>query len=409
MVFSRCMHTSVSSDSSRGRRQTRVAIHVSITQTALRLRAGRHPARTGSVAEGPSLPSVLGKREEPVSEIRLLSLEGVGSVDHASEPFLVHGRNQSRVPSLRPAFTGHQRYYEPLAEFLATWPTGTPPLRDPLIGSAFARRGQPARVSPVPCRAVPACSPPYPGGVPRPSGASDAVCCLHREMTGSADLSLSGAYVSGLQGSLDAGPAGLLPARWPYSQRRAFDAPLHRRDFARQWEPATGRSGAYPGGTYTRKFDTTCEPMGRRPPPGDLGVARVRTHHRRRLYGTARAPNTNGGTRQHADVFARRRQIGAHVRARRRRARCCERASHLPARLPQCNLHRLRPADGSSFCTRSLAHRARPWRHRARRSVERSAEGVRPVRRALGWALAPGAGRARDAIPGAHDRPHRDE
>jgi len=213
MVFSRCMHTSVSSDSSRGRRQTRVAIHVSITQTALRLRAGRHPARTGSVAEGPSLPSVLGKREEPVSEIRLLSLEGVGSVDHASEPFLVHGRNQSRVPSLRPAFTGHQRYYEPLAEFLATWPTGTPPLRDPLIGSAFARRGQPARVSPVPCRAVPACSPPYPGGVPRPSGASDAVCCLHREMTGSADLSLSGAYVSGLQGSLDAGPAGLLPAR----------------------------------------------------------------------------------------------------------------------------------------------------------------------------------------------------
>ena len=87
-------------------------------------------------------------------------------------------------------------------------------------------------------------------------------------MIGSAYPSLSGAYVSGLQGSLDTGPTASLPARRPYSRRRALDAPLGRRDLARRLEPATWLSGDYQGGTLTRKFDTACAQILRVPTPG---------------------------------------------------------------------------------------------------------------------------------------------
>jgi hypothetical protein len=42
-------------------------------------------------------------------------------------------------------------------------------------------------------------------------------------------------------------PAGLLP-----SCTRAFDTPLGRSDLSSRLEFATGRSGAYPDGTFTR-------------------------------------------------------------------------------------------------------------------------------------------------------------
>src|SRR6476469_2111429 len=57
------------------------------------------------------------------------------------------------------------RYYEPLG-----LPPSTIPFRHRLIGIAFARRGPPGRVSPVPYQAVLTCPPPYPVGVLHRSG-----------------------------------------------------------------------------------------------------------------------------------------------------------------------------------------------------------------------------------------------
>ncbi len=71
-------------------------------------------------------------------------------------------------------------------------------------------------------------------------------------MSGSAIPSLSGFYVTGLQGSLDVGPTALLPSQQPYSYLRALDTPLGRGDFAPRLESATRRSGAYRDGTFTR-------------------------------------------------------------------------------------------------------------------------------------------------------------
>jgi hypothetical protein len=58
-----------------------------------------------------------------------------------------------------------RQYYEPLG-----LPPSTIPLRHRLIGTAFARRGPPGRVSPVPYQAVLTCPPPYPAGVLHRSG-----------------------------------------------------------------------------------------------------------------------------------------------------------------------------------------------------------------------------------------------
>lgn len=89
-----------------------------------------------------------------------------------------------------------RRYYEPLG-----LPPSTVPLRHRLIGTAFARRGPPGRVSPVPYQAVPTCPPPYPVGVLHPSGSRG--CSLlpspwHERL---GHPSLSGSYVTRLQGS----------------------------------------------------------------------------------------------------------------------------------------------------------------------------------------------------------------
>ncbi len=130
------------------------------------------------------------------------------------------------------------------------------PLRIPLIGvvsSDVDRRVGPllfrVRLSPHALLHTPgtSCTPPDLAG---------AVCCLRRDMSGSANPSLSGIYLTGLQGSLDVGPAALLPSQEPYGSLRALDAPLGPGDLAPRLEPATRRSGAYRDGTFTRKSDT---------------------------------------------------------------------------------------------------------------------------------------------------------
>ena len=116
------------------------------------------------------------------------------------------------MPSRLPPYTGttkagslpssglldrRRRYYEPLG-----LPPSTIPFRHRLIGTAFARRGPPGRVSPVPYQAVLTCPPPYPVGVLHPSGSHG--CSLlpspwHERL---GHPSLSGSYVTRLQGSL---------------------------------------------------------------------------------------------------------------------------------------------------------------------------------------------------------------
>ena len=157
-------------------------------------------------------------------------------------------REQSRAPSLvRRSGRRTHRYYEPLG-----LPPDSLPFHTRLIGRVFAGRRRSGRVSPVPCRAVATCPPPYPGDVLHPSGSPR--CSLlpspwHERL---GHPTLSGLYLTGLQGSLHAGPAALLPSRKPCSFLRALDIPLRRKDSSPRPGSATRRAGAYRGGTLTR-------------------------------------------------------------------------------------------------------------------------------------------------------------
>jgi hypothetical protein len=68
------------------------------------------------------------------------------------------------------------------------------------------------------------------------------------------------------------GPQVRSPHPKPYGFGRAFDAPLGRSDLSSRPEPATRRSGAYRGGTCTRK-------SGAAPRPDGPGPAEFRTRH----------------------------------------------------------------------------------------------------------------------------------
>ena len=88
---------------------------------------------------------------------------------------------------------------------------------------------------------------------------SDAVCCLRRDMIGSAfppfgSLISRGCKVHGSPFRI--GPATLLPTSEAYASTRALDAPLGTGDLSPGLEPARRRFGAYRGGTRTRKLDT---------------------------------------------------------------------------------------------------------------------------------------------------------
>jgi len=172
----------------------------------------------------------------------------LGLDDHALALTPAHKRDQSRAPSLARRYGRRpQRYYQPLG-----LPPDSRPFHTRLIGRVFAERRLPGRVSPVPCRAVTTCPPPYPGDVLHRSGSNR--CSLlpspcHERL---GHPTLSGFYLTGLQGSLHAGPAVLLPSRKLYGSPRAFDIPLRRRGLSPRPGSATRRAGAYRGGTPTR-------------------------------------------------------------------------------------------------------------------------------------------------------------
>jgi hypothetical protein len=194
-----------------------------------------------------SLP-VLGDQEKPAVKLSCLFYGVVEPLGHALALTLTHRRDQSRAPSLRWRYGRHpQRYYEPLG-----LPPDSLPFRTRLIGRVFAGRRRSGRVSPVPCRAFTTCPPPYPGNVLHRSGSTR--CSLlpspWNERLG--HPTLSGIYLTGLQGSLHAGPEALLPSQKPYGSLRAFDIPLRREDLSPRPGSATRRAGAYRGGTLTR-------------------------------------------------------------------------------------------------------------------------------------------------------------
>jgi hypothetical protein len=160
------------------------------------------------------------------------------------------------LPSDRvsPAF---RQYYGPLG-----LPPGSLTLRTRLIARVFARRRPPGRVSPVPHQTVAACRLPYPGRILCATGYPRTVCCLRRDMTGSAPPPF-GSHLTRLQRFTHVRPTAWLPSSRPYGPLRAFDAPLNLWDLPLRPEPATRRTGLL---TVTGL------------PPASLGQL-PRTHH----------------------------------------------------------------------------------------------------------------------------------
>jgi len=172
----------------------------------------------------------------------------IGSCDHALRlPPYSSTTKAGPLPSSG-LLDRRRQYYGPLG-----LPPSTIPFRHRLIGIAFVRRGPPGRVSPVPHQAVMTCPPPYPVDVLHPSdsrGCSLLPSPWHDRL---GHPSLSGSYVTRLQGS---------PFDWA-RQLASLSVTLRSpQGFRRSaWmtglsadppEPATRRTGAYRGGTLTR-------------------------------------------------------------------------------------------------------------------------------------------------------------
>ena len=227
----------------------------------------------------------LGDDEEPVRRVSCFFTGVVGLTgSHALTRPRGPGRDQSRGPSLRRGFgPHHRRYYDPLG-----LPSGTIPLRHRLIGTVIALEGQPVRVSPVPCRAVSTCPPPYPGSVLRRSITSRRSLLPSPRHDRLGRFSLSVVYLTGLQGSrFRIGPAKLPPSRRPNGLLRALDAPLRREDFASRRGPATRG-----GGPLTA---TGLPPAGSTQQVGSHPGAFVRTHHAGPSYASSPPPGRGRG------------------------------------------------------------------------------------------------------------------
>jgi hypothetical protein len=254
-----------------------------------------------------TLPVALGRRVEPALEFSHFVFGVVGSDDHALALTPLRRRDQSRAPSLGRGFPRRHQYYGPLG-----LPPGLTPFHHQLIRVASAGRRPPGRVSPVPHRAVSACPPPYPEGVLHRSGSRCSLLpSLRHEQLG--QPSLSGRYLTRLQGSLHAGPADLLPTQEPYGPPWALDTPLRRGDLSPRPGSATRRSGAYRGGTLTRKSDAAGTA------PRLPGTGSVRTHRdmivrsRERRDGTSEAgpPSVAAERRRAACPLCRSQRMGA--------------------------------------------------------------------------------------------------
>ncbi len=190
----------------------------------------------------------LGRDVQPALEFSHVFNGVIGSCDHALALTSLRRHDQSRVPSLVRPFDRRQRYYEPLG-----LPPSTIPFRHRLIGTAFARRGPPGRVSPVPYQAVLTCPPPYPVGVLQPSGSRGCSLLPSSWDERLGHPSLSGFYVTRLQGSPFDWARQLaslsVTLRSPQGFRRSAQTISLSTDPP---EPATRRSGAYRDGTFTR-------------------------------------------------------------------------------------------------------------------------------------------------------------
>ena len=164
----------------------------------------------------PRRSPVLGISRQPFLEFSCFFKGDVGPCGHALTLTPIPGATKAGpLPSGKVLVPSHHRYYEPLG-----LPPRTVTLRHPLIATAFARRGPPGRVSPGPHQAFATCPLPYPEGVLRISGPSHpAVCCLRRDMIGSATLPF-GTYLTRRQRFTHVGPAALLPLSGPYRPSR---------------------------------------------------------------------------------------------------------------------------------------------------------------------------------------------
>src|SRR5271170_1237485 len=209
----------------------------------------------------------LGRHEEPDLELSHFVRRVVGCCHHALALTPRYAHNQSRALSL-------QRLSPPSS---LLWAPRTPPRHGGISHSAYTHRlcptwtvekGLPSSASGYPC--VPSS---IPQKRPAPLRSLGAVSCLRPVMTGSAASPFGFFYHGAAKFTLFAfGPLVCSPRLQPYGCSRAFDAPLRRRPLKRRLEPATRRSGAYRGGTFTRKSDVA--PWPSRPHP-----ASFRTHH----------------------------------------------------------------------------------------------------------------------------------
>jgi len=101
---------------------------------------------------------------------------------------------------------------------------------------------------------------------------SDAVCCLRRDMIGSAFPPFGSLISRGCKVHPFGLGLRLCSPRPRHTPRRGLlTLRCGHRDLSRRLEPATRRFGAYRGGTRTRKFDTAS--------PRLAGGLAFRTHH----------------------------------------------------------------------------------------------------------------------------------
>jgi len=135
------------------------------------------------VSEDHARAPPLGRDAEPVREFSCFVYgRVVGPCGHALALTSFPRRDQSRAPSLECRYGRHRRrYYVPLG-----LPLRTTSLHLRLIDVAFARRAPQSRASPVPYQTFTTCPLPYSEGVLHASGHTRAVCCLRRDMIGSA-------------------------------------------------------------------------------------------------------------------------------------------------------------------------------------------------------------------------------
>ena len=202
-----------------------------------------------------------GGHEKPALELLHFERRVVGCCHHALALTPRYGHDQSRTLSL-------QRLSPPSS---LLWAPRTPSRHDRISPSAYTHRLRPtwAAEEGLPSFRIrlslragfhtpeASCPPPAHRGSLLPSPRSDGLGHFPFRV-----LLSRGCKVH----ALAFGPQVCFPRARPYGLGRAFDAPHRRRHLGRHPEPATRRSGAYRGGTYTRKSDTASN-SGRPDPP----------------------------------------------------------------------------------------------------------------------------------------------